>query len=376
MCNYEYPPLGGGAANATECLLKEFAGSQIKIDLVTSFAGKGIATEKLNDRINIYKVGIPKKNLHNWKKTEVFLWLFRAGKLYKKLLSENNYDLAHSYFAFPSGYLCYRHKNKLPYLISLRGSDVPGYNNTLKLEYFLLSRLFKSIWSNAGGIIANSKGLAELASKFTPEIGIKVIPNGVFTENFAAKNIYKAPNRAIKLLTVGRLVKRKRIDIAIKAVKLLSDAGVNIGLNIAGGGVMEGSLKALAEKIGVSDKVRFLGIVPRYEIASIYACADIFVMCSEHEGMSNAVLEAMASGLPIISSDCEGISELIEGNGIVLNQTDETTIAQSIEKLNSDPQLREKMGIISRQRAEQFSWKRVADAYINEYSRITAQNRQ
>ncbi len=127
MLNYEFPPIGGGAANAHLCLLKQYADNDdLQVDVLTSAPKPGIVTEKFADNITIYRVGIHKKHLHFWRKIEVIEWLVRAKSHYRRLLRENNYDLVHAFFGFPTGWLCYRTAGKLPYIISLRGSDVPG----------------------------------------------------------------------------------------------------------------------------------------------------------------------------------------------------------------------------------------------------------
>ena len=129
MLNYEFPPIGGGAGKAHLCILKEFAGNNsLAIDVLTSAPQPGFTVEDFSDNITIYKVGVHKKNLHFWRKIEVIEWLVKAHIHYRNLLRENNYDLVHAFFGFPTGWLCYRTAGKLPYIISLRGSDVPGYN--------------------------------------------------------------------------------------------------------------------------------------------------------------------------------------------------------------------------------------------------------
>jgi glycosyltransferase involved in cell wall biosynthesis len=371
MVNYEFPPVGGGAAGANLNILKEMAAiGGLEIDLVTSFAGSGVAVENLGNGINVHKVGIKKENLHHWRKSEVLFWMFRASGVYKKLISSNQYDLAHCFFGFPSGWFCWRHRKKMPYIISLRGSDVPGYNDTLGLEYLLLGPLFKSIWNNAASIVANSRGLARLAGEFTPALDIGIIPNGVAADEFGGQNIFKKGDNSVRILTVGRLVNRKRTDILIEAVKLLTDRGFDVSLDIAGDGVMADQLRALVDKNALTDRIDFLGAVPRHEMPGVYAKADIFVMCSEHEGMSNAMLEAMASSLPVVTSRCEGVEELITDNGFVVEPMNAENLAASLGNLIRNAELREKMSQASRQKACMLSWKEVAAAYIEKYCRI------
>src|SRR5690606_24038605 len=102
--------------------------SDLEVDVLTCGVGSGIEVEQFSDNIKIVKVGIKKDNLHYWKKSEVIFWLMRAGRYYRKMIKDNHYNLAHAFFGFPTGYLPYKSAGKLPYIISLRGSDVPGYN--------------------------------------------------------------------------------------------------------------------------------------------------------------------------------------------------------------------------------------------------------
>ncbi|MBL7188840.1 MAG: glycosyltransferase, partial [Phycisphaerae bacterium] len=154
MLNYEFPPIGGGAANAHLCLLRQYAdNSDLRVDVLTSAPRPGVVIEQFSENITIHKVGIHKKHLHFWRKIEVIEWLVRAKSHYGRLLRENQYDLAHAFFGFPTGWLCYRTANKLPYIISLRGSDVPGEHARLQLEYKILAPVFRGIWRNAAALV-------------------------------------------------------------------------------------------------------------------------------------------------------------------------------------------------------------------------------
>ena len=94
MLNYEFPPIGGGAAKANLCLLRQYAGrDDLHVDMLTSAPKPGIVREKFSENITIHKVGIHKKNLHFWRRTEVIEWLVKAGLHYRRLLRENDYDL-------------------------------------------------------------------------------------------------------------------------------------------------------------------------------------------------------------------------------------------------------------------------------------------
>ncbi|MHC4075397.1 MAG: glycosyltransferase family 4 protein [Planctomycetota bacterium] len=370
MLNYEFPPIGGGAANAHLYLLKEYAQKDnLIVDVLTSGSKPRFITENFSKNITIYKVGIHKKNLHYWRKTEVLEWLFKARSTYGKLLQDNKYDLVHAFFGFPSGWLCYRTADKLPYIISLRGSDVPGYNVRLGLDYKILAGLFRRIWKNASAIVTNSKGLRELALKFMPQAKIDVIYNGVDTPKFnPSKN--KKPHKPLRLLTVGRLIRRKRIDLLIEAISELNKDGFAAELNIAGQGNLMNELIALAERLKITDKINFLRRVPPDQMPEIYRNNDIFLMSSMHEGMSNAMLEAMASGLPIITTRCEGAEELITDNGVVVEQPQAQSIADAVQCLAKNKESYNLMSTAARKQAENFTWHNVAEQYMHCYKKI------
>jgi glycosyltransferase involved in cell wall biosynthesis len=371
MLNYEFPPIGGGAGNAHLYLLKQYTGrSGLKVDVLTSAPEAGFFVEKFSENIIIYKVGLHKKDLHFWRKQEVVEWLVKAGFHYRRMLRENDYDLVHAFFGFPTGWLCYKSADKLPYIISLRGSDVPGYNIRLGLDYKLLAGLFRRIWSSASMVVANSRGLQELALQFMPDSDIKVIPNGIDTEKFYPSEKHK-PAKPLQVLTVCRLITRKRIDLLIEAAGLTRESGFDVRLNIAGEGNLMGKLRGLTRTLKAADIVNFMGRVPAERMPQVYRDNDIFAMSSAHEGMSNAMLEAMASGLPIITTHCEGIEELINGNGIVVEKAETSEIAAAIKKLAGDEDAYKKMSVSARKRSEQFGWKSVAEAYLACYDSIT-----
>jgi glycosyltransferase involved in cell wall biosynthesis len=370
MLNYEFPPIGGGAGHAHQCLLSEYARNKnLQVDVLTSGCGPGLVKEDFADNIRIYKVGVHKKNLHYWRKIEVIEWLFKARRLYSRLLDENAYDLAHAFFAFPTGWLCYKTAGQLPYILSLRGSDVPGYNMRLGLDYKLLAGLFRRIWSDASLIAANSEGLCELAKRFMPELDIAVIPNGVDIHCYHP-GPSKMPGGPINLLSVGRLIGRKRIDWLIEAVGLAVREGLDIRLNVVGDGNLLAELQKRAAEMNISDRVVFMGLIERRRMPDIYRANDIFVMASQHEGMSNAMLEAIASGLPVVTTACEGVEELIGDNGIIVNEPDLRDFVAAIKTIASDTDKYEAMSRAGRNIAEKFSWSAVADRYMQWYEQL------
>lgn len=372
MLNYEFPPIGGGAGKVHLNILKEYSKrNDLSIDVLTSAPQPGNQITKLSDNINIHKVGVHKKNLHFWRKTEILEWIIKAGFYYKKMIKNKKYDLVHSFFGFPTGWFCYRSRNKIPYIISLRGSDVPGKNLRFAFEYKLLGIVFKAIWKNAHTLIANSEGLKQRALRFYPQVKIDVIPNGVDIEKFhpLPENRVKKSD-VIRLITVGRLSITKRVDILIDTVKILVEQGKNVKLLIVGGGSLKNSLEKLAAQKNLADFIEFRGIVGSEQMPQFYQNSDLYISATMQEGMSNAMLEAMASGLPIITTPCEGIDELIKENGVIVKDETANGIAKAISELVMNTEKLKSMSDAARKHSENFTWKSISQAYLKLYQKI------
>jgi glycosyltransferase involved in cell wall biosynthesis len=363
MLNYEFPPIGGGAANANLSLLKQYTGkSDLQIDVLTSAPAPGLSNEHFADNINIYKVGIHKKHLHFWRRSEVVEWLVKAGPHYRKLVRENDYNLAHAFFGFPTGWLCYRNADELPYIISLRGSDVPGDNARLQLDYKILGPVFRKIWKKAARLVACSEGLKQRALKFLPSVKIDVIPNGVELEKFfPAKN--KQPTEELGLVTTGRLSPTKRIDVLIDTVEILRNKGYKVRFVVVGAGVLEQQLKQMISQKKLDSCIEMTGRVEREKMPDLYRDSDIYISASMTEGMSNSMLEALASGLPIVTTRCEGLDELINNNGVIIENPVPEEISKAIMNLADHRQTLTHFSAVARERAEKFSWRSVADKY-------------
>ena len=370
MLNYEFPPIGGGAAKANLCLLRQYAGRKdLRVDMLTSAPKPGIVREKFSENIIIHKIGIRKKHLHFWRRIEVIEWLVRAGFYYRTLLRKNDYDLAHAFFGFPTGWLCYRNAGKLPYIISLRGSDVPGQHARLQLDYKILAPAFRAIWKNASAMVACSEGLKERAMLFMPSVPIDVIPNGVELDRFFPAGTAEK-SEALRLLTVGRLSVTKRIEMLIDAVEILHRTACKIRLTVVGGGKMEKQFRKTVTERELSDVIKITGRMDSKRMPEVYRRNDIFISASMQEGMSNAMLEAMASGLPIVTTRCEGLAELIDGNGLIVELDNIEEIAKAIKRLADDPELCKQMSTAARKQAEKFDWANVAQSYIERYRKI------
>jgi L-malate glycosyltransferase len=267
----------------------------------------------------------------------------------------------------------------LPYIISLRGADVPGYAERFSFLYKFIKPIIKKIWESSFAVVSNSKGLRELALRSKPDQNIHIIYNGVDVDNFRPLNseinekIYSKKKDFIVTPGASRITSRKGLIYLIEAVGKVFLKHPEILLEIMGDGSKEEKkeLKDVAEKNKIKNRVVFLGRIPREKTFSYYQRADVFALPSLNEGMSNAMLEALATGLPIVSTDTGGAKELVgEGvNGYIVKMRNSQDIADRLERLIIDSNLRKKMGEESRKKAENFSWKKVAEKYFELYEK-------
>ena len=375
--NYEFPPLGGGAGNASHYLLREYAKNpDIKVDFVTSSVDEKQHVLKLGENVTIYRLPIGKNpdNIHYQSKGELIKYARAAYKFSKQLVKENQYDLTHSFFTVPCGYISYKlwKKYKLPYIISLRGSDVPGYSERFTFLYKFITPIIKKIWKNAYFVIANSQGLCELALKSAPQKEIGVIYNGIDINEFFP-DLSKKNKDLFTIICVSRVTPRKGIRFLIQAFDILLKRYDYLRLVIVGDGNERVSLEDLVQGLGIKDKVVFTGPIAHDNVWEYYQKASIFVLPSLNEGMSNTMLEALACGLPLLATDTGGTRELVTDNknGFIIKMKDFNDLAEKIEKFLLDKNLEERMGKESRLLAEKLSWETVAREYTDLYKKTT-----
>ncbi|HEY3475399.1 MAG TPA: glycosyltransferase family 4 protein, partial [Anaerolineales bacterium] len=167
-------------------------------------------------------------------------------------------------------------------------------------------------------------------------------------------------------LSVGRLVHQKGLDLAMYALGGLKQ--FDWEWCIAGDGPEMHNLQALAKKLGIADRIKFLGWQSREQLVETYHQTNVFLFPSRHEGMPNAVLEAMASGIPVIASCIAGNEELVvnDKTGYLVASEDTEALQSALKKLLSDPALRQEMGRAARQLAvASYSWESTARQYAH-----------
>lgn len=377
MLNYEFPPVGGGAANANRRFLEELARrDEFAVDLVTSSASNRFECEPFADGIRVFRLDVGKRDVHHWRTSEIARWTWGAYWCSRRLLGENRYDLCHCWSGWPAGVIGYLHRKKLPYIVALRGSDVPGANPRLgTLDKSLIPFISRRVWSAARAVTALSRYSANMA-RHTLDCGIQVIYNGFDTERFSpAPDFDEIASRAVRLLTVSRLSVNKGTEHVIRATRLLVDRypDRDVRLTVVGSGFLGDELKTLTGELGLGEHVRFLGVRPHEALPEIYRAHDIFILASLHEALGNVIQEAIACGLAVITTET-GSAELIDGNGLIVRKRDAADIAAKVAGLIDDEERLAAFKRRSVELARTRSWARCCDEYVDLYRRALARS--
>lgn len=257
--------------------------------------------------------------------------------------------------------------------LELRSEIEPVFKRiSLKINplhrYYL--KVEKEIFEETPMIIANSNMVKnEIINYYgiSPE-KITVIYNGVDIEKFSPENRKKQdyfrkkfdlPHKSRILLFIGSGFKRKGLDTLLKVLTLLKDK--KIFLIVIGKGDIRQYLK-ICKNFGIEKKVLFLGI--RKDIENFYALADLFVLPTIYDPFSNATLEAMATGIPVITTKNNGASELIEEGKEGFSLESPFNYSELADKINLALKDIERMGDFARKKAEQFPIERATEEFM------------
>jgi len=225
----------------------------------------------------------------------------------------------------------------------------------------------KEAFHNTRLVVAVSDKVAkDLQEIGVPKEIIRVISNGVDVEEFSPGNggnrqTWNLPPGVTLAMFAGDIrLPRKNLDTVLQALVKVPD------LHLAVVGVTDGSpYPQLAASLGLSDRVHFLGF--RRDIPSVMKAVDFFVFPSRYEPFGLVVIEAMATGLPVITASCTGAAPLVTKEaGIVLQNPEDTqALAEAFNKLSINRDLRIKMGETARAIALQHTWKKMAQQYVD-----------
>jgi glycosyltransferase involved in cell wall biosynthesis len=288
-----------------------------------------------------------------------------------RLRRQWNFDLIDAHYFYPDGVAAVLLGMALrkPVVITARGTDLnllPGFAVPKRLIQFAARR--------ATGIVAVSHALKTALEELgVPGERVVVLRNGVDLKLFHPTDRAQVRTElgmdGRTLLSVGHLIERKGHHVVISALPRLQA----FSLVIVGDGSERDGLVALSRKLGVSDRVRFVGGVPHEMLFRYYGAADALVLASSREGWPNVLLEAMACGTPVVATPVWGNPEIVSSAaaGLLMRDRSPEALADAVEALFRSLPDRG----ATRAFAEGFSWDATSDGQRRLFARILAGRR-
>ncbi|NQE53664.1 Trehalose synthase [ANME-1 cluster archaeon GoMg3.2] len=362
----------------------------VEYHVITSHHKNLVLNEKINDFYvhryfnltpdswKLYSIGEGYNSFKKYFAVGVDL-VFASFSLYK-FIKKYNLNLLHASSIYPSGasIVTVKKISKIPTIITVHGNA----------DFYQVSRSIRNVFlgpvlSSCAKIIAVGYELADnIQNGLNYDLDIEVIPNGINIDQFSsydhniAENIikrYDLENKKI-VFVISRLVERKNIHRLVKSFPKVIESLGEARLVIAGVGPAKERLEKLVRELRISNYVIFTGSISEEEKIAFYHISDIFVQLTLSEGLSIAMIESKAAGLPAIAARFPGTSEPVtdgKSGYIVDVPVDRDELSEKILHLLTDDALRRQMGEYSFEEAKnKYSLDKMIEKYYEVYSKL------
>lgn len=308
------------------------------------------------------------------------LALLSGWRMAERVIERTKASVVHGHWVVPGGVIAAAASRGLPLVVSLHGSDV-----YVAERYRAAGASARAVFRRAGWVTACSDDLRQRAIRLgaSPD-RIETVPYGVDGERFRpnpqARDAWRvrlglAPDQLL-VCTAGRFVRKKGFEYLIDAMASLASEWPSLMLVIGGSGDLDAELRARVRDHGLTDRVRFVGLLPQDAVADLVAAADVVVVPSVHDaagnvdGLPNMVLEALASGTPLVATTAGGIPSVVQHGetGLLVPEREPAAIAAAVGELLRQPERRARMGRLAREHVlAHQSWASVARRFEAAY---------
>lgn len=368
LVNYEFPPLGAGAATATYHVGKELVLMGHDVTVLTS-SHRTLPRFEDVEGMKVHRIPGLRKKTSQSNMVEMLSFVVSALFRMPSILRSCRIEKVMVFFSFPCGPLGLWGKilSGVPYLVLLRGGDVPGTEPGLHKIHALLTPVRRLVYGQSRRVIANSPGLKALAEKADP-VDVAMVPNGVDTD-FYSPSEKTSLNKPFQFLFTGRFSEQKNLFFLLDALaKFKTRSKSDFLLHMAGDGPLKSKLVDYAVELGMNHGIVWHGWCGKNKLRDLYRQSDCLVNPSLYEGMPNVVLEAMACGLPVIASRVPGNDTLVKDGktGFLFDLSDGEGLARALEQVLRDDRRCRSMGESARKSVlERHSWTRAARSFLD-----------
>ncbi len=392
LITYQYPPYPGGVGSAIYRIAKNLAKQGVDIHIIAP--GQHQLTDKMSpvieDGVTVHRTFSMLSNYHADPHSLQVL-----GDYIVKLHQKQNFDLVHAAFLMPPGFLgaIVEAEIERPLIVSVRGMDWEVLRYSIQhaanlrwvleraayvtsVSYDLMQKVRQMVRIKEGQVISNVFDASIFDARALPELITDHRDRlQVLTETFLRM---KSAGGAV-IGTAGFLRHKKGFHILLQAFGRVVEVYPDACLLVVGKFAQESYQREMLQQIrdmGIKRQVVFTGYVPHRDVLAWMKEMDIFAFPSLHEGSPNALLEAMACGLPIVASQVGGIVDIVEDNRDVLlvPAADVDMLSQKLQRLVHDVALRKRLGRAAKQKVEnQFSPARETKIWLDIYQRVLNQ---
>jgi glycosyltransferase involved in cell wall biosynthesis len=309
---------------------------------------------------------------------EMISWMLKTNEFCGDYLKKNKIDMIFAHFTFPGGEVAMRlyRKFNIPYVIMSHGHDIPWFFPQQMFFYHLgLYFRIRQICRRSSALFLQTPEMKINADNFTGKYHKDkniVIPNACDTDFFA--NFELRQFEKLKIVYTGRFVTQKQPLAVIEALQILKKRGIDFEMSFIGNGPLLNKMNRAIKYNKLQKEVKILGWKTLEEIKQIYAKSNLFVMPSKAEGMSVAIIEAMASGLFVLTSKEANKYNLVKSfiNGIVIENISSKIIADEILNYYYNFFLKKK-NIPSEEiesLVSNYNWDSIVEMYLNYLKKI------
>lgn len=360
ILNYEFPPLGGGAAPVCKDISVQLRKQGHEVTILTMGFSNLPSYEEIQG-IKVYRLKCLRREKNVCKPWEQYSYLLAVRRFMKKHMLTQHYDVCHTHFVIPTGEAAkwIKRKYHIPYIITAHGSDVEGHNQktTMKIMHRILRSGWRKIVEESYAVVSPSRYLMDLMRHNYLCDKYVYIPNGIEWDKW-----YKCDRveyKKNKILIMGRLQKFKNVQMILQALNQI-DLG-NWQVEILGDGPYRQELEELSSVLGLSDKVHFRGWIDNGTEEQIMFVkeASLYISASQFENCPMSVIETAAAGCYPLLSDIPAHRQLIADDACFFKLDDLQGLAEKIQMIVTD----RKQGIENKADIFRFDWKNIIQQY-------------
>ena len=371
LVNYEYKGQGGGAGQQMYYMAESFRNLGHSVAVLAGW-DYAFGSPDSPEGIESHFVKIKRKNVQLSTPFGLLKFVLRGTLRLRKLTKSTNFDIIQFYFSVPTGILKFGIHGTVPYVVSLRGMDIPGLQkNRYKTLSFLTSFVNKHVARNAASVTCLSKEAADVYRRFAPNIDITVIPNSIDFDAYTVKTSYQ--DKVVRIVSIGRLVSWKRMDLLIEAVVKLKEKHPKITLDIFGDGYQREFLMDMIKERKAEHFIFLKGFVDKKYFQDELSSYDLFALMSTGDSFGLVFIEAMACGLPVLAARKGGPIEIVEESvtGLLAAPDDLEDTIKQLDFCISNPQKMKLYGGNSRVRVENmYTVEAAAKRHVDLYRQI------